>query len=203
MSKEKTGDYMTTIIDGIDYGPLAQLIGKWVGTNGMDVAPDADANPDESPYSDEIVFTPSGPAENAEEQNLVSVRYHHVVRKLENGQIFHDQIGHWLYEKSTGTIMHSLSIPRGVCLLAGGEYREDDGASIFDVKASNENDSDGFGIVQSPFMLEKATTKAFEMKLTVKGDALNYREVTSLHIYGEDFEHIDSSTLYRVIYEQD
>lgn len=192
---------MNTIIDDVDYGPLAQLIGKWIGNKGLDTAPDADANPDESAYTDEITFTASGPAENAEEQNLVSVKYHHVVRKLEDGHIFHDQIGHWIYEKSTNTIMHSLSIPRAVCLLAGGNYQEDDGTSIFNVEA--EQGSQTYGIAQSPFMLEKAKTKAFRMNLTVKGDELNYREVTSLHIYGKDFEHTDESTLYRVTYDLD
>jgi hypothetical protein len=32
---------MNQIIDGIDYGPLAQLLGKWVGDKGIDKAPDA------------------------------------------------------------------------------------------------------------------------------------------------------------------
>jgi len=191
---------MRAVIDEIDYGPLVQLIGKWIGNKGLDNAPDADANPDKTAFSDEIVFTASGQAENAEEQNLVSVRYHHVVRKLENGRIFHDQIGHWIYEKSTNIIMHSVSIPRGVCLIAGGEYQEKNGESIFNVQANA--DSQTYGIVQSPFMLEKAKTKGFKMNLSVKGDELNYREVTSLHIYGKDFEHVDESTLFRVTYEQ-
>lgn len=192
---------MSTKIDGVDYGPLAQLIGKWVGNKGIDNAPDVNANPDKTAFTDEIVFTAAGPAENAEEQNLVSIKYHHVVRKLENGHTFHDQIGHWIYEKSTNTIMHSLSIPRAVCLLAGGQYLENNGESIFSVEA--KAGSQTYGIVQSPFMLEKAKTKAFKMNLSVKGNELNYHEVTSLHIYGKDFEHIDKSTLFRVIYEQD
>lgn len=192
---------MSTVINDVDYGPLAQLIGKWVGNKGLDNAPDAKANPDLTTFSDEIIFTVSGPAENAEEQNLVSIKYHHVVRKLENGRIFHDQIGHWIYEKSTNMIMHSLSIPRGVCLLAGGEYQEKKGESIFDVEAKAESST--YGIVQSPFMLEKAKTTAFKMNLSVKDNELNYHEVTSLHIYGKDFEHVDKSTLFRVIYEQD
>jgi len=192
---------MSSIIDDVDYGPLAQLIGKWVGTKGLDNAPDANANPDESAFTDEMVFTVAGPAENAEEQNLVSVKYHHVVRKLENGHIFHDQIGHWIYEKNTNIIIHSLSIPRAVCLLAGGEYQENNGVSIFNVEA--KAGSQTYGIVQSPFMLEKAKTKAFKMNLSVKNNELNYHEVTSLHIYGKDFEHIDKSTLFRVTYEQD
>jgi hypothetical protein len=192
---------MSTVINDVDYGPLAQLIGKWFGNKGLDNAPDANADPDETAFSDEIVFTASGPAENAEEQNLVSVRYHHVVRKLENGRIFHDQIGHWIYEKSTNTIMHSLSIPRAVCLLAGGQYQENNGESIFIVEA--KAGSQTYGIVQSPFMLEKAKTRAFKNSLTVKGNELNYHEVTSLFIYGKDFEHIDKSTLFRVTYEQE
>jgi len=137
---------MSSIIDEVDYGPLAQLLGKWVGNKGLDNAPDADANPDETSFSDEMIFTISGPSENAEEQNLVSIRYHHVVRKLENGRIFHDQIGHWIYEKKTNIIMHSLSIPRAVCLLAGGEYEESGGVSIFNVEA--KAGSQTYGIMQ-------------------------------------------------------
>jgi len=192
---------MSSIIDGVDYGPLAQLLGKWVGNKGLDNAPDANANSDKTAFTDEMIFTLSGPSENAEEQNLASIKYHHVVRKLENGRIFHDQIGHWIYEKSTNIIMHSLSIPRAVCLLAGGECREDNGASIFNVEAKAGSQS--YGIVQSPFMLEKATTKAFKMSLSVKGNELKYHETTYLHIYGKDFEHTDKSTLTRVTYEQE
>jgi len=191
---------MNTVIDDVDYGPLAQLIGRWVGNKGLDNAPDANANPDKTTFSDEMVFTVAGPAENAEEQKLVSIKYRHVVRKLENGHIFHDQIGHWIYEKSTNIIMHSLSIPRAVCLLAGGEYQENNGESIFSVEA--KAGSETYGIVQSPFMLEKAKTKVFKMDLSVKGNELNYHEVTSLHIYGKDFEHTDKSTLFRVTYEK-
>lgn len=192
---------MNTVIDNVNYGPLAQLLGKWSGNIGLDIAPDINANPDNSPFSNDIVFTVAGNAENAEEQQLVAVKYHHVVRKAENGHIFHDQIGHWIYEPSTNVIMHSLTIPRGVCLLAGGLFKENGDESIFEVEA--QAGSDTYGIVQSPFMLEKAKTKAFQIKLTVKGDELSYREVTSLYIYGKDFEHIDSSTLQRITYNQD
>ncbi|MDF1689904.1 MAG: heme-binding beta-barrel domain-containing protein [Cycloclasticus sp.] len=192
---------MSTVIDNVDYGPLAQLIGKWSGNVGLDIAPDADANPDESPFTNVITFTVAGAADNAEEQKLVAVKYHHVVRRADNGHIFHDQIGHWIYEPSSQVIMHSLTIPRGVCLLAGGTFKQTNDESIFDVKATAGSDS--YGIVQSPFMLEKAKTNAFHMQMTVKQDELSYREVTSLHIYGKDFKHIDTSTLQRITYDQD
>jgi len=167
----------------------------------LDIAPDAAANPDESPFTNELVFSIAGSSENAEEQELVAVKYHHVVRRADNGLIFHDQIGHWIYEASTNIIIHSLTIPRGVCLLAGGSFQEKDGESIFTVDA--KAGSDTYGIVQSPFMIEKAKTKAFQMRMVVKANELNYREVTSLHIYGKDFEHIDTSSLKRVTYHQD
>ena len=97
--------------------------------------------------------------------------------------------------------MHSLTIPRGVCLLAGGEISKNGDEYQFNVKASAGSDT--FGISQSPFMLDKAKTKAFEMNLRVKGDQMSYEETTSLHIYGKDFEHIDTSSLTRSKYDVD
>ena len=188
-----------TIIDGVDYGPLAQLIGRWVGNKGLDNAPDINAEPDKTTYTDELIFSIAGPAENGEEQNLIALKYHHIVRKNENGKIFHDQIGHWIYEPSTKLIMHSLTIPRGVCVLAGGTVTESNGETVFQVSA--KSDSDTFGIIQSPFMKEKAKTKAFEMTLKVKDNELSYVEIMSLFIYGKDFEHSDRSQLKRVIYD--
>ena len=192
---------MNSVIDGVDYGPLAQLLGKWIGNKGLDNAPDANANPDKTDFTDEINFTIAGPAENAEEQELVAIKYHHVVRKLENGLIFHDQVGHWIYEPGTNNIMHSLSIPRGVCLLAGGKYTESNGEGIFNVEA--KQGSETFGIVQSPFMIEKAKTTFFRMELSVKNNELKYREITSLEIYGKTFEHTDESVLQRITYDQE
>jgi hypothetical protein len=192
---------MSRLIDGVDYGPLTTLLGRWIGTRGIDVAPDADGQPDRTKFTDELEFIPSGPAENAEEQELVSVRYHHVVRKEENGKIFHDQIGHWIYEPGTGLIMLSLSIPRAVAVLAGGQLVESDSGWVAAVKASAG--ASDFGIVQSPFMLEKAKTRAFEMTLTVGDEVLSYEQTTYLHIYGVDFDHIDKSLLRKVSYDQD
>ena len=57
---------MSTIIDGVDYGPLHQLIGTWWGGKGLDVSPEPDGT-DKHAFYDQIVFTPAGAAENAEE----------------------------------------------------------------------------------------------------------------------------------------
>ncbi len=189
---------MSTAIDGIDYGPLHQLIGTWRGERGLDVAPEPDGE-DKHAYYDEITFVPSGAAENAEEQNLVSVRYHQVVRKRNNGKIFHEQIGHWIYEPDTEMIVHSLSIPRAVCVLAGGRLQRNGGETIFSVEATAGSDS--FGVVQSPFMLDKAKTTAFSMTLKIAGDEMSYEETTSLEIYGRAFAHTDGCVLQRVLYD--
>ncbi len=189
---------MSTVINGVDYGPLAQLVGTWWGDRGLDIAPNPDGTDSEA-YYDQIVFTPSGPADNAEEQDLVTLRYHQVVRKRSNGRIFHDQIGHWTWEPHSGMLTHSLSIPRAVALLAGGSLRKEGDATVFEVRA--EMGSDTFGIAQSPFMLEKARTTAFHMEMKVEGDELSYNETTMLDIYGRVFEHKDRATLQRVLYD--
>ena len=191
---------MNTIIDGVDYGPLAQLIGKWIGKIGLDKAPEPDGE-EATAYIDELTFVAAGSANNAEQQNLVAVRYHHLVRKKESDLIFHDQIGHWIYEEATGLVMHSLTIPRGVSVLAGGSLSQNGDHTTFDVKAELGNET--FGVLQSPFMLEKAKTKAFHMVLNVEGDKMSYRETTSLYIYDKDFEHVDYSTLKRLTYDID
>ena len=189
---------MSTEINGVDYGPLHQLIGSWRGEKGLDVAPEPDGE-DKHAYYDEIEISPAGAAENAEEQNLVCVGYHQVVRKRNNGKIFHEQVGHWIYEPATGMIAHSLSIPRAVCVLAGGKLQQNGDETIFDVQATAG--SDDFGIVQSPFMLEKAKTTAFRMTLKINGDEINYEETTPLDIYGRQFEHTDGCSLMRVVYD--
>jgi hypothetical protein len=119
-----------------------------------------------------------------------------VVRKQKNGQIFHDQIGHWIYEPSTGLVMHSLTIPRGICLLAGGKLAQNSDETIFEVEAKVGNET--FGIVQSPFMVDKAKTTKFTQKLTVNATRLSYSETTMVDIYGKTFTHTDDNVLERV-----
>lgn len=188
-------EQQSTLIDGIDYGPLALLAGTWKGEKGLDVSPTADGGADNEPYADELSFAPLGSVTNAGEQTLVSMRYHHIVRRLSDGAVFHDQIGHWIYEPETGLLMHSISIPRGVTLLAGGGIESNAEGAVFTVSA--EEGSATFGISQSPFMAEKARTKAYRMQICLKGDTLQYNQCTSLHIYGRDFEHTDESVLRR------
>lgn len=56
------------------------FLGSELKNKGLDNAPDADANPDKTDFTDEIYFTIAGPAENAEEQELVAIK---IIMQLE------------------------------------------------------------------------------------------------------------------------
>lgn len=179
------------------YGPLASLLGTWTGARGMDVAPEPEGD-SQSPYHETLVFEGVGTAENAETQVLGVVRYLQIVRRSSNDEVFHDQTGYWMWDATSGVVMQSLTIPRAVCVLAGGAFEGDvDPASEQRLLVRAEAGSPTFGIVQSPFMQERARTVAFEHELVVGPDTLRYRETTSLEIYGRSFAHTDENELRR------
>ncbi|HET8710388.1 MAG TPA: heme-binding beta-barrel domain-containing protein [Spongiibacteraceae bacterium] len=187
----------STVIDGIDYGPLAGLIGTWEGDKGMDIAPEPDGV-EESPYFETITFEAGGDLTNANEQKLVIVIYHQVVSRKSDGKVFHHQMGYWNWDAATGVIMQSVTIPRAVTLIAGGTYplqKEYAGAITLNVCAAENS---GWGIAQSPYMAEKAKTLFFEHSITVDRDRMSYFETTRLDIYGKKFDHTDGNNLLRV-----
>ncbi len=179
----------------IDYGPLASLIGTWTGDKGLDVAPEPDGS-EENPYFETITFTAAGDVTNAESQILSVVHYRQIVQRKSDQQIFHDQTGYWLWDAKESIIMQSIVIPRAVCVLAGANYREQkntEGQLIIKVSASIDNQS--WGILQSPFMQQKARTNSFKHQVEVGNGRLFYAETTMLDIYGKVFEHTDTNTL--------
>ena len=181
--------------DTVDYGPLACLVGVWKGSDGMDVAPEPDDD-EHNPYYETLVFEAAGDVTNAEEQVLSVLRYHQEVRRKSNDKVFHDQVGYWLWDSATGVVVQTLTIPRAVTLQAGGRAVIEDGSTTLEVRAV-EGDTD-WGIIQSPFMQQKARTLEFRHRLTVKGDTMTYSETTLLDIYDKKrYEHTDDNTLQR------
>ena len=181
----------------IDYGPLAGLVGTWTGDKGMDISPEPDST-EENPYFETIVFEAAGEVKNAEEQVLAIVRYHQVVQRKSNGEVFHDEVGYWTWDATAKTLVHSLTIPRRVCVLAGGEHSGEadaDGSVRLTVRATLGDDN--WGVLQSPFMRDKARTVSFNHEITVRADRLSYSETTGLEIYGRSFEHTDTNELVR------
>ncbi len=185
---------MSNVIDGVNYGPLAGLVGNWEGDKGTDTSPEPDGK-EETPYFETIMFEAIGDVTNAESQTLAVLRYYQVVSKKADDVVFHNETGYWMWDAATDVIMHSLTIPRGVCLLAGGKPTTDGIATVLNVKAA-VGDKD-WGIIQSPFMQNNARTDAFTHTVTVDGDTFSYSETMSLSIYGKKFEHTDTNVLNR------
>ena len=100
-------------------GPLAPMAGVWEGMRGVDVAPKA-AGPRTQEYYERIELQPVDPGNNGP-QLLYALRYHTWMCKPGESATYHDQVGYWLWEPATQTVMHSLTIPRGQTVLAAGQ----------------------------------------------------------------------------------
>ena len=183
-------------MDYSEYGPLANLIGTWKGDTGMDVAPESDGT-EQNPYYETLVCEAAGDVKNAESQQLWIVRYHQVACRKSNDEVFHDQVGYWLWDPAEKQVIQSLTIPRALCVLAAGKaLTTTEGATQIDVSASL--DDPHWNILQSPFMAKNAKTLSYRHSITVKDDSLSYKEFTLLDIYGREFDHTDGNTLHRV-----
>lgn len=178
-----------------EFGPIAVLIGKWEGDKGLDVAPEPEGEK-KTEFRETIVFEPVGDVKNAKKQVLYVIRYLQRVVNKETGEVFHDETGYWMYDPSEDIVMHSLVIPRGVGLIAGGNYRKETDGSIYIKVEALEGGK--WGICQSPFMYDNARTLKFTHELWVSENSLKYREVTSLFIYGKNFDHTDENELTKV-----
>jgi len=179
----------------IDYGPLSALIGVWEGDKGLDIAPEVDGE-EHNPYYETITFSPIGRVTNAESQQLAVLHYRQIVNRLTNDEVFHDETGYWMWDADAGIIMHSLTIPRAVMVLAGGRHNgktQSDGSCLIEVSAAH--DDENWQIVQSPFMREQARTTAFSQRILVGDGKLSYEETTVVTIYGRVFEHTDCNEL--------
>lgn len=173
-------------------GPLKFLVGTWTGQSGKDLSPEPDGT-EENTYHETITFTPIGDVDNAEEQELVGVHYHQVVHRTRDGKHLHDQSGYWMWEKESGAVIHSLSIPRGVSVVTEGSAEDTDGGIRISVATNPEKNH----ISETSFMAKKAKTLSHSAILEVSNAELHYRQITLVDIYGREFEHIDENTLLK------
>jgi len=176
--------------------PLAKLIGTWKGDMGVDIAPKPETD-ENNPYYEILIIEPVDiQIENAEEQELLAVRYNQVVREKSNDKVSHSETGYWIWDENENTIMNSFSIPRGVSVLAGGEIKLINNELKLCVSVK-ENDTK-WGIIQSPFMLKKAKTLSFTREFIISDNKLKYSQEMVLDIYGKIFSHTDENTLSKV-----
>jgi hypothetical protein len=185
-----------TTIDGVNYGPLAALVGIWRGDKGVDKSPEPGDDEEKNLYYESIEYEAIGDVTNAKKQTLSVLRYHQVVSRKSNDEVFHNETGYLMWDPDTDMVMQSLSIPRGVALLAGGKVTDYDANNVvIEVKAAAG--ALDFGILQQPFMEQNAKTTAFSHNITVDGDKLVYSESTMLSIYDKEYDHTDRNRLTR------
>ena len=183
--------------DPLNYGPLQVLVGTWKGDKGLDIVPIEDGTEEHSPYEETIEYTEGGDLKNAGKQHLAVVSYHQVVKRKSNGNVFHDEVGYWIWDAERKVVMRSFTIPRAVAVVAGGLFVErNDGKIVLDVSAA-AGDSD-WDIAQSPFMKENAKTTLFDSRFTIEDDKMTFFQKTVLEIYGKTFDHTDENTLTRI-----
>jgi hypothetical protein len=176
-------------------GPLTPMAGIWTGRRSMDVNPKA-AGPVRQVYVEHIELQPIDPQMNGP-QLFYGLRYHTHVVKPDEVETYHDQVGYWLWEPATETIIHSLAIPRAQVALAVGKAAAD--AKAFELRATRGSTS--YGICSTDFLEAAFTTVEFRIKVTINRDGTwSYDEDTVLVVRGqqEPFHHTDRNTLTKV-----
>ena len=176
-------------------GPLRAMAGVWSGTRGLDLKPKAEG-PKKQAYLERIELQPIDPQTNGP-QLLYGLRYHTFITKPGQVKTYHDQVGYWLWEPATGAILHTLTIPRGQTVMAGGKAAAN--ATEFELRAV-KGDSQ-FGICSAPFLEHAFDTVEFVIKVTLNPDgSWSYWEDTVLRILGqaELFHHVDQNLLTKI-----
>jgi len=176
-------------------GPLRAIAGVWQGARGLDLKPKADG-PKKQAYVERIELQPIDPQTNGP-QLLYGLRYHQHVVKPNQVKTYHDQVGYWLWEPATSTVIHTLTIPRGQVAMAAGQASAD--ATSFELVATQGLDT--YGICSAPFLHHAFRTTEFRIKVSINSDGTwTYDEDTVLQILGQDqpFHHTDRNTLTKI-----
>ncbi len=178
----------------VDYGPLTGLVGVWAGSHGVDVAPEPDDD-ERSAYYERLVFEPAGDVDNADSQALVMLRYHQVVMRQRNDEVFHNETGFLSWDAERELVMQSFAIPRGLAMVAGGTVQVSGGEVVISLQARAEDEH--WVISQAPFLQEQACTTHFERTYRLLGDGLSYTQTAHIDIYGREVTHTDTNRLTR------
>lgn len=176
-------------------GPLRALAGVWQGAKGTDVHPAA-GGVEENAFVERIELQPIDPQTNGP-QLFYGLRYHVHVVKPGEVETFHDQVGYWLWEPATKTVIQMLAIPRAQVALAIGTAEPD--AVEFELAAARG--STAAGICSGPFLEHAFRTVEYRIHVTAHPDGTwSYDEDTVMLVRGreEPFHHRDRNTLRRI-----
>jgi len=176
-------------------GPLRRMAGLWRGEKGVDVKPKAQG-PKTQVYVEHYELQPIDPQTNGP-QVFYGLRYHTFIHKPGLSKMYHDQVGYWLWEPATGTVIQTLAIPRGQIAMATG--KADANADRFELSAVRGSLTNG--IVSNPFLEHAFTTTDWRVAVTFNADGTwTYEQDTVMQIRGqaEPFHHTDRNTLTKV-----
>ncbi|MES2115060.1 MAG: heme-binding beta-barrel domain-containing protein [Pseudomonadota bacterium] len=176
-------------------GPLRPMAGVWEGKRGLDIKPKADG-PRKQAFVERIELQPIDPVTNGP-QLFYGLRYLILITKPEQVKTYHEQVGYWLWEPATGTVIQTLAIPRGQIAMASGKAAPCDRS--FELVAQREQDT--YGICSNPFLEYGFKTTEYRIKVTINDDGTwGYEEDTVMQIRGKDepFHHMDRNLLVKV-----
>lgn len=173
-------------------GPLRAMAGVWQGTRGMDVKPKADG-PRKQAFVERMELQPIDPQTNGP-QVFYGLRYHTHIVKPDQVKTYHEQVGYWLWEPATSTVIQTLTIPRGQTAMAVGKASAD--SISFELLATRGSQT--YGICSTPFLDYAFQTIEYRIKVDINADGTwSYDEDTVMMIRGrtEPFHHTDRNTL--------
>lgn len=113
------------------------------------------------------------------------------------GTSWKSQVGYWLWEPATGTVIQTLAIPRGQTAMAVGRANAD--AKSFRLEAVRGSTTNG--ISSNPFLEYAFRTESYTVTITIHDNGTwSYQQQTVLVILGqtEPFLHTDYNTLMKI-----
>ena len=190
---------MAEILGPQRLGPLTPLVGKWEGNVGVDLSyHNEDDVTGETCYFEKAWFRPIPKQENGR-QSMEGLTYQMTAWRHgeEAMDPFHDEVGYLLWDKARGQIMRAVVFGRGIAILAGSSAQPRDKVLHFNAKPGEAS----YGILQNPYLLERAELKDFKSTFTVHDDGtLSYTSdlLLKLAATGSEMHHTDRNTLHRV-----
>jgi hypothetical protein len=176
-------------------GPLAAMAGIWKGTVGDDLHPAVDG-PERQAFLERYELQPIDPQTNGP-QLFYGLRYHTHIVKPDSVELFHDQVGYWLWEPATGTVIQTIAIPRGQIAMAVGHAAAN--AKTFRLEAVRGSETNG--IVSNPFLEHAFKTLRFTIDVSIHPDGTwSYEQNTVMIVAGaaDPFQHTDRNTLAKI-----
>ena len=175
-------------------GPLRAIAGNWRSAQGIDVNPKAEG-PRTEAYVDRVELQPIDPQTNGP-QLYYGLRYHQHIVKPGEVETFHDQVGYWLWEPATGTVIQTVAIPAVRRRWPAGFRPRTPGNSSLRPSAARRSRN-----LSNPFLEDAFRTLEYRIKVSVHSDGRwSYDQTTLLAIKGsaEPFRHHDTNTFVKV-----